>query len=113
MQEYNGAVWLYRQVKPLRPTEVDKLWAFAVGHAGVDYDAIGAFRARGAGFGWLDRLLLRRKEDLTSIFCSEFVAAALRHVGLFHTANASRWSPNKLGRALLAGGKYGKPIRLK
>lgn len=96
MASYRGKLWHY----PLRWTLPDhlasRLGMACEGWLGTSYDAIGAFRSRAVGFGWLERRL--RKEDLTSIFCSEFVAAAWTHVGLMQSDNASAWNPNRLAR---------------
>jgi hypothetical protein len=66
---------------------------------GTPYDRLGAFRARDLPIGRIRRWLLGR-ENLTSLFCSEFVASVMRILGLFATDNASAWNPNSLIRAL-------------
>lgn len=106
---YQGKVWSYRLRRPLTAQSEEKLMQFCHSHLGKSYDAVGAFRARGAGFGWLEKRL--RSEDLSSVFCSEFAAAALRHVGVFDTDNASRWNPNALCRALVRRGVVHVPVR--
>lgn len=107
---YRGKVWAYQLRKPLDVRQSNRLTAYCLRHLGTAYDAIGAFRSRQAGFGWLERRL--RPEDLTSIFCSEFVAAAHRHVDVFQTANASAWNPNRYCRELQARGLVHEPERL-
>ena len=111
--EYHGAVWLYRLDRPLSGWQEGKLGRFCIDHLGTGYDAIGAFRSRGAGFGWLERLLCRRPEDLHALFCSEFCAAALRECERFNTRDASKFSPNRLGRTLVGRGIHLKPVRIR
>ncbi len=109
---YPGKVWYYPRVNPITPEQSIKLTQFCVDHLGVAYDAVGAFRSRGAGFGWLEKRLFSH-EDLTSVFCSEFEVAAENHIGAFHTGNASKWNPNSSARAHLRRGISLKPLRLK
>jgi len=89
---YPGRVWHYPLYRPLYPHEEDRLNGFLLDHIGKDYDYIGALRAGGVGFSWLESLL--HQEDLRFIFCSELCAAAHNQIGLLLTANVSRWSPN-------------------
>ncbi|MFQ5419477.1 MAG: hypothetical protein ACE5EY_03835 [Anaerolineae bacterium] len=111
VREYGGRVWHYPLSRKLARNEVERLSSFLVQYLGVHYDAIGAFRAGGVGFSWLESKL--REEDLSSLFCSEFCAAAHSRVGIFPTDNASRWSPNKFVRAERRCGVLQKPWRLK
>ena len=108
---YPGRVWRYPLTTPLMDEQSKQLTDFAVENLGRRYDYVGAFRARGAGFGWLERRL--RKEDLRSLFCSEFVAAGWRAAGIVGWRNASAWSPNRLARAARAAAVVGKPERWK
>jgi len=94
--DYNGKVWHYPLSRELRPLESRRLTCYLLNYIGTGYDTIGAFRAGGVGFSWLESLF--RPEDLSSIFCAEYVAAAHRHIGLFKTRSASRWNPNLLAR---------------
>ena len=57
---YRGAVWHYPIIPPLEVDEARALTLSCTLNLGTDYDAIGAFRSRGIGFGWLEKLL--RKE---------------------------------------------------
>lgn len=107
---YRGRVWLYRRAKPLTQDQSDRLTKFCLNHLGYEYDRIGAFRARGVGFGWLERLL--RHEDLTSIFCSEFCPAALRAADGFATGNVSKWSPNSFAREYVRRGLVNEVVRV-
>ena len=62
------------------------------------------------GFSWLESCL--REQDLHTIFCSEWVAAALSNVGIFQTDDAARWNPNLLCRTLRHKGLVFRPRRL-
>jgi len=105
-----GRIWHYPLCRKLRPLESRRLTNFLLRNLGARYDAIGAFRAAGLGFSWVESLL--RKEDLTSIFCSELCAAAHRHVGIFDTNNASFWNPNRFVRAERRNGILERPVRI-
>jgi len=104
-------VWHYPFYRPLYPFESKRLSEFLLEYLGKDYDAIGAFRAGGIGWSWLESKL--RRQDLTSLFCSEYCAAAHAHVGVFRTDHVSRWSPNRLVRTERRRGILLKPWRLK
>ena len=108
--EYRGKVWRYPMCRELRPLESERLTHFLLSHLGRNYDALGAFRAGGIGFSWLESRF--RPEDLTSLFCSEYVAAAQKHIRLLH-GSASRWSPNLLVRKERREGLLLKPRRMK
>jgi len=111
VRAYGGKVWHYPLYRPLYPFENKRLSAFLLEYLGKDYDAIGAFRAGGIGWSWLESKL--RRQDLTSLFCSEYCAAAHAHVGVFRTDHVSRWSPNRLVRTERRRGILLKPWRLK
>lgn len=104
---YKGRVWVYPLQHPFTQQESERATSFIMEALGKNYDAIGAYRSTGAGFGWLESLL--RVEDLSSIFCSELVAADFRAAGRFPTKDASHWSPNRLARQFLRDGIIGKP----
>jgi hypothetical protein len=107
---YGGAAWHYPHYRPLYPCEDHRLSKFLTDTIGTPYDKMGAMRAGGVGLSWVESLF--RKQDLTSIFCSEWAAAAYAYVGLHPTDNVSRWSPNRLIRHLRNDGILGKPRRL-
>jgi len=109
--EYKGKVWHYPLYRELRLLESERLFHYLLGHLGTNYDAIGAFRAGGIGFSWLESLF--RPEDLTSFFCSEYVHAAQKHIGLLNGSSASRWSPNLLVRRERRDGVLLEPRRFK
>lgn len=100
VHNYAGKVWHYPLCKPLSIKQKSKLQLSCVDNLGKAYDSLQAFRSRGLGFGWLEKMLYG-VENLTSVFCSEFVAMEYRSIDVFRTGNVSKWSPNKLARALL------------
>jgi len=111
VQRYCGKVWHYPLYRSLYPQEDERLTEFLMETIGTPYDAMGAFRSAGVGLSRIESLF--REQDLTSIFCSEWVAAAYTTVGLFATDNVSRWSPNRLVRRLRRAEILLKPRRLK
>lgn len=98
IETYNGKVWHYSLNTPLNETEQQRLGKFLGRQLGKRYDALGAFRSAGIGWSWVESML--RPADLTSLFCSEYVAAALKQIGRLKTDHVSRFSPNRLGREL-------------
>ncbi|MFZ5833151.1 MAG: hypothetical protein ACOY3P_23945 [Planctomycetota bacterium] len=108
---YSGKAWHYPLYRPLYANEDERLTKFLIDTIGVPYDALGAFRSAGVGLSWIESLF--REQDLSTIFCSEMVAAAYATVGLFATDNVSRWNPNKLVRHLRRAEILLKPRRLK
>ncbi len=108
---YEGKAWLYRLARPLYPHECGRLRSHLDSMLGLPYDTKGALRA--GGLLWAAVQGRIRGESLTSLFCSEFVAEQLSHIGVFNTTNASRWSPNHLMRTLRRLGIVQKPARLK
>lgn len=111
IKQYGGKVWHYPLSCALRPLESRRLTAFLLEHLGRDYDAIGAIRAGGVGFSWLESRL--RQEDLSSLFCSEYCAGAHKHIDILDVHSASRWSPNLLTRVERRRGILLKPRRMK
>lgn len=111
VQAYGGRVWHYPLYRPLYPQENKRLSRFLLEYLGKDYDAIGAFRAGGIGWSWLESKL--RPQDLSSLFCSEYCAAAHARIGIFRTDHAGRWSPNRLVRTERLRGVLRRPWRLK
>lgn len=109
--DYAGRVWHYPLYRPLFTHEKDRLSEFLHATIGLPYDTIGAFRAGGFGFSWLEARL--RHQDLSALFCSEWVAAAHAQVGIFATDNVSRWNPSLLVRTERRAGILKKPRRLK
>lgn len=111
VRNVKGRVWHYQCRHNLRPLEIRRLTCFLRSQLGKDYDKIGAFRAAGIGFSWLESLL--RKEDLSSLFCSELCSAAYKHVGIMDTDNSSKWNPNSFVRYCRKENILLKPKRIK
>lgn len=97
LASYRGKVWHYPLYRSLFDHEKSRLNSFLLDTIGIPYDQIGAFRAGGIGYSWLESQL--READLSSLFCSEWCCAAHTAIGLFKTTNVSRYSPNKFVRA--------------
>lgn len=108
---YPGKVWHYPLSRQLYDFESKRLNEFLHSHIGNSYDQIGAIRAGGLGFSWVESCL--HEENLSSLFCSEYCAAAHREIGLFPTDNVGRWSPNRLVRKERRMGLLLRPRRLK
>lgn len=108
---YDGSMWHYPLLNRLDRYESKKLTNFLLKQIGKSYDYIGAFRAGGEGFSWLESHL--HDESLHTLFCSELCAAAHREVNRFATKNAARWNPNNFTRAERNRGTLGTPMRIK
>jgi len=108
---YQGAVWHYPLYRPLYDYERQRLTHFLMETIHTPYDQMGAFRSGGVGRSGIESLL--REQDLTTIFCSEWIAAAYAYIGLTPTDNVSRWNPNRLIRRLRRGSILRKPRRLR
>jgi hypothetical protein len=111
LNQYVGAAWHYPLYRPLYPNEDARLTDFLMKTIGTPYDKLGAIRSAGVGLSWIESLL--RGQCLTSIFCSEWVAAAYAVTGLHATDNVSRWNPNRLCRVLRRRETLCKARRLK
>jgi hypothetical protein len=111
LRVYAGKAWHYPLYRPLYPSESERLTQFLMETIHTPYDLMGAFRTAGVGLSWVESLF--RPQDLSTIFCSEWVASALSVIGVFPTSNASRWNPNRLVRHLRWNGVVCKPRRLK
>ena len=111
VKAYQGKVWHYPLCRTLYENERQRLTQFLMGTIHTPYDEMGAFRSGGVGLSWIESLF--REQDLTKIFCSEWVAASLACVGLWTTDNISRWNPNRLTRRLRSAGVICRPRRLK
>lgn len=102
---YDGKVWEYPLAIPLDQDESAELTKFVLSKIGTPYDFEGAVEST--------EPVPRKPENLTKLFCSEFVAAALRQIGRFHTKDASAFNPNRLIYILQDEGIVLPPIRLK
>lgn len=111
LQSYRGKVWHYPLAKPLRPWERKALSRFLKDGLGKPYDMTGAERS--AGKIWSAVQAHLHEESLSALFCSEWVAAALKEIERFDTLSASEWSPNALIRECNRRGILTYPRRLK
>jgi hypothetical protein len=98
IKRYAGKCYHYPLYRELYPQEDERLTEFLVETIGTPYDEMGAMRSAGVGLSSIESLF--REQNLTSIFCSEWVAAAYAVIGLHPTDNVSRWNPNRLTRHL-------------
>jgi len=110
VEQYSGRMWHYPIYRPLFGNEANRLNNFLCAKIGTPYDKIGAIRAGGIGWSWVESLLHR--EDLSFIFCSELCAAAHTQIGLLRTDNVSRWNPNRFVRRERRERILRKPRRL-
>lgn len=111
LKVYRGKVYHYPLYRLLYLNEDARLTRFLMETIHTPYDLMGAFRAAGVGISWIESLF--RSQDLSMIFCSEWVASAFSMIGVFPTSNASRWNPNRLIRHLRWNDVLFKPRRLK
>lgn len=108
---YNGSVWHYPLVKSLSLAESYRLTNFLIKNIGKPYDGPGSMMA-GARL-WADIQAFFHEESLAALFCSEWVAAAHRHIKRFDTDHVGKWSPNRLIRTERKLGILASPGRLK
>ena len=111
IRKYGGRAWLYKLQRPLYTHELSRLAGHTQKDLGKEYDTAGALQA--GGKLWAALQGVARGEDLTTFFCSEFVAEQLSYIGVFNTSNASRWNPNHLMRTLRRLGIVQPPVRIK
>lgn len=109
--QYQGKAWHYPLYRRLFQHERERLSEFLYETIGVPYDRIGAFRAGGIGFSWLESQLQTR--DMSSLFCSEWCATAHGEIGIFPNDNGARWNPNYFVRTERKMGLLQRPRRLK
>lgn len=103
-------MWAYPLYRPLFDHEDKRLTEFLMATVGLSYNTIGAFRAGGIGYSWVESQL--REDNLHSLFCSEWCAAAHAEIGIFAVDNPGRWNPNLLVRAERHKGILRKPRRM-
>lgn len=104
-------VWHVPLTRSLYDHERTRLRYYLGGRLGTGYDFHGAVRSGGLVLWALEKLI--RREDLSTIFCSELVAAALSAVGVFPTSKPGSYSPNRLAKVLRFHGLTRQPIRIK
>jgi len=108
---YAGSIWHYPLYRDLFDAEFERLNKFLIDHIGILYDHIGAIRSGGAAWSWFESYI--HDENLDSIFCSEYCAAAHCDIGMLRTGHVSRWNPNRLIRYERWERILVKPRRLK
>jgi hypothetical protein len=111
LELYPGKIWHYSLYRELYAFERERLNEFLRSTVGRPYDYHGAPYAGGFLFSIVTGYW--QEESLNTLFCSEWVAAALAVIGLFATTNASRWNPSKLVRMARLLGIIHKPRRHK
>ena len=101
---YSGTIWRWRLTRDfeLNQDEQHKLVRALLRHVGTDYDMRGAIKS---GSRWLKQRLWPRA-DLTTMFCSEYVARSLQVVGRLPLVNPSGLTPGGLYRRLKTSGVY-------
>lgn len=107
---YRGHVWSMPLAEPLNDEESERLTAKATLYIGRQYDYVGAKRSRGLT---LFEKALYRAPDLTSLFCSEYVADLLMTSDRLSPCNVSRMNPNRLYRRMKGEGRFGQIVREK
>lgn len=108
---YRGKVWHYPLLQPLRAYERRELSKYLISTVGRPYDSIGAERSGLKIWSHINAKL--HQENTAKLFCSEWVASALREIERFDTLSVSKWSPNALVREAQRRGIVGYPRRLK
>jgi hypothetical protein len=98
IKSYQGKIWHYPLYRELYESEKKRLTQFLMETIHTPYDELGAMRSAGIGLSYIESLF--RQQDLNSIYCSEWLAAAYANIGIMPTDNASRWNPNHLVRHL-------------
>lgn len=101
---YPGTVKRIPLKRKLTLGQSRQLTEYLVENAGQPYDYLGAERSGGILWARLQRFF--HEESAESLFCSEWVALALRQIDVFRTGNASAWNPNSLYRQLVKRGIY-------
>ena len=115
IETYAGRVWRYRLTDAWRQTfhELDgprRLTGHLLARIGTQYDGRGAILA---GTRIVKHWWAWSRVDRSSLFCSEYLASVLQHVGLFPISNASQVTPASLIRTLVADEVYGPPVLVK
>jgi len=115
VQSYLGSIWRYRLTDAWRETFLAldgprRLTGHLLARIGTQYDGRGAILA---GTRVVKHWWAWSKADRSSLFCSEYLASVLQHVGLFPISNASQITPAGLIRTLVAAEVYGPPVLVK
>ena len=107
-----GKIWVYRLKRELTKEQSAELTAFLRSQIGKPYGFVGA----GKTFGGICRAWIRQwlfKQNLDTVWCSEYVGAAANVFWPGLVRNPSAWAPNALLRLLVRDGVYGSRERLK
>lgn len=111
LRGYRGQIWHYPLYRTLYDFEAERLNDFLIDTIGRPYDDINVYRAGGIGLSWIESKLY--EPNLSSLFCSEWCAAAHTTIGILPTDNVARWNPNRLVRWERHHGLLKKPRRIK
>ena len=108
-EEQNGSVHLYR-LTPINSFRREERYTYSsiitdhfIDNA-VDYDTGGALLSGTRIVSKLTRLL--PSDAISSVFCSELIAACLMRVGAMNRTNPTRYNPSTLLRTLVRTGVY-------
>ncbi len=109
---YKGRVWRYRMTpawaRDFSAERSTRLTGHLLARIGQQYDGPGALLS---GTRLAKHYWPWRRVDRSSLFCSEYLAAVLQHVGLFPITNASKVTPSGLIRRLVESEVY-QPAQL-
>jgi hypothetical protein len=104
INKYPGHIWEYSLAEPLTEAESKRLTAFLVSKIGTSYDAEQAVASAGP---------IDMPEDMRELFCSEYVAMALREIGRVKIGDCSALNPIELIEVLRDQGVVLDPVKLK
>ncbi|MCA9248957.1 MAG: hypothetical protein KDA42_17645 [Planctomycetales bacterium] len=114
IRDYNGQVWLYRLLPAWRrdfdESKCTRLTGHLLSRIGQQYDGRGAILS---GTRIVKHFWAWRRVDRSSLFCSEYLASVLQHVGLFPISNASKITPGGLIETLIDAEIYAPGILVK
>jgi hypothetical protein len=107
LAEYDGRAWRYRLApewwEDVTEEREDRLVGHLLARIGQRYDRRGAVLA---GTHLVKHLWPWAKRDRASVFCSEYLASVLQHVGLLPISNAGKITPAGLIRQLVEAEVY-------
>jgi len=105
-----GRIWHYPLSVPLADTQQEVLHNLCMAWMGTKYDELGAFRSRELSI--IEQMILR-PPDVSSLFCSEWVAMVYRKLRILPITNVSDFNPNRLARYGLKCKAFCPPTRMK
>jgi len=118
IKDYDGQVWFYRLTPAWRNrfhhgTGPADLGDYLLSKIGRPYDSFEALESGSnilqylSPWRWIANLFACSRENYTErLFCSEYVAGALRLVGLYPLGSVSKVSPARLIKMLIASEIY-------